>query len=154
MANSAVFPYGITLSGEGAVRLFPAAKVNFLNHEGEWFTLFVLIDSGVNISALPKSDALTFGIALEEGAPAIVGSIGAETRGWQHTVDIRLKDEVLTIPIIFLDDDDAPRILGRAGIFEHFTIIFEEAKRRTGFLDPESAPAKAVGQMFNEMESV
>jgi hypothetical protein len=154
MANSAVFPYGITLSGEGTVRLFPAAKVNFRNHAGEWFTLFVLIDSGATISALPKRDGLTFGIVLEEGVPTIVGSIGAETRGWQHTVDIRLKDEVLTIPLIFLDDDEAPRILGRAGVFEHFTIVFEEAKRRTGWLDSESPPAQAAGQMLDEIESV
>jgi hypothetical protein len=144
MADSTVFPYGITLSGEGVVRLFPAGKVNFRNHEGEWFTLFLLIDSGANISALPKSDALTFGIALEEGAPTIVGSIGAETRGWQHTVGIRLKDEVLTIPIILLDADDAPRILGRAGVFERFTIIFEEAKRRTGFLGAGSQQAQTT----------
>ena len=154
MANSMVFPYGITLSGEGTVRLFPAAKVNFLTREGEWFTLFVLMDSGANISALPKSDAVTLGIALEEGTPIIVGSIGAETRGWHHAVDIRLKDDVLTIPIVFLDDDDAPRILGRAGVFEHFTIVFDEAQRRTGWLDPESPPAHAVGQMLNEIESV
>jgi hypothetical protein len=151
MADSTVFPYGITLSGDGAVRLFPAAKVNFLNHAGEWFTLFVLIDSGANISALPKSDALTFGISLEEGAPTIVGSIGVETRGWQHTVDIQLNDEVLTIPIIFLDDDDAPRILGRAGVFERFTIIFEEAKRRTGFLGTGSQQARTTQELLNEI---
>jgi hypothetical protein len=89
MADSTVFAYGITLSGEGAVRLFPAAEVNFLNHEREWFTLFLVIDSGANISALPKRDALTLGIAVEKGAPTIVGSIGAETRGWQHTVERR-----------------------------------------------------------------
>jgi hypothetical protein len=153
MADSTVFPYGITLSGEGAVRLFPAAKVNFLNHGGEWFTLFLLIDSGANISALPKSDALTFGIVVEEGAPTIVASIGAETRGWQHELDRRLKDEVLKIPIIFLEDDAAPRILGRAGVFERFTIVFEEAKRRTGFLGVGSNQAQTTQGLLDELYS-
>jgi hypothetical protein len=151
MADSTVFSYGITLSGDGAVRLFPAAKVNFLNHKGEWFTLFLVVDSGANISALPKRDARTLGIAVEEGTPTIVVSIGAETRGWQHTVDIRLKDEVLTIPLLFLDDDDAPRILGRAGIFERFTILFEETKRRTGFLGTGSQQAQTTQGLLDEL---
>jgi hypothetical protein len=88
MANTAVFPYGITLSADGAIRLFPAARVDFLDHEGEWFTLFLVIDSGAHISALPKSDAHRFGIAVEKGTPAVVASIGAQTRGWQHELDI------------------------------------------------------------------
>jgi hypothetical protein len=37
------------------------------------------------------------------------------------------------------------------GIFDRFTIVFEEAKRRTGFLDPETPPAKAVRQMLDEV---
>ena len=83
--------------------------------------------------------------------PAVVASIGAETRGWQHELDIRLKDQVLKIPIIFLDDDVAPRILGRAGVFERYTIIFEEAKRRTGFLGTGSQQAQTTQGLLNEL---
>ena len=81
MADRASFPYGITLNEEGAIRLFPAARVNFLNDKREWFTLFLVVDSGATLSLLPKTDASTFGIAAEAGTPMIVSSIGAKIRG-------------------------------------------------------------------------
>jgi hypothetical protein len=87
MRDAAVFPYGITFTGEGSLKTFPAAKVDFLNNQGEWFTLFLLIDSGASVSVLPKADALLFGIELKAGKPAAVAGVGADQiRGWQHTL--------------------------------------------------------------------
>jgi hypothetical protein len=65
--------------------------------------------------------------------------------------NIRLKDEVLTIPLLFLNDDDAPRILVRAGVFERFTIIFEETKRRTGFLGTGSQQAQTTQGLLDDI---
>ena len=100
---------------------------------------------------MPKQDATAFGIDPEAGrAQAIVGIEGVAIKGWEHVVRVRLGEELLDILLLFADSDRAPRLLGREGIFDRFTIVFEEAKRRTGFLDRGSAQAKAVGQMLHE----
>lgn len=154
MSSAFVFPYSITLEAEGRVEIVPTAEVGFLSHEGEWLTLILLIDSGAVASALPKSDAVAFGIDLEKGRQAMIAGIaGQEVKGWEHTVRVRLGGELLEIPLLFVDSDTTPRVLGREGIFDRFTIVFEEAKRRTGWLDPKSPQAKAAGQMLNEIES-
>jgi hypothetical protein len=154
MAPTLVFPYSITLEEDGRPHLYPAAEVGFPSQDGGWFTLFLLVDSGAVTSALPKSDASAFGIDPEAGrAQAIVGIEGIAIKGWEHVVRIRLGDELLDIPLLFVDSDKAPRVLGREGIFDRFTIMFEEAKQRTGFLDRESPPAQAAGQILDAMES-
>jgi hypothetical protein len=152
MADAAVFPYGVSFSGEGSIRLFPAAKVDFLAKQGEWFTLFWLIDSGASVSVLPKTDAPTFGIDLKAGVPAAVGGIGTDhLRGWQHEVRARLTDKIVSIPLIFLDSETAPRILGREGIFDRYTIIFEEKRRRSGMLGSTTRQAERIHTLLDEL---
>jgi hypothetical protein len=151
MARTLVFPYSITLEEDGRPHLYPAAGVGFPAKDGGWFTLFLLVDSGAVTSALPKQDATAFGIDPEAGREqAIVGIEGVAIKGWEHVVRVRLGEELLDIHRPFVDSDRAPRVLGREGIFDRFTIVFEEAKRRTGFLDQGSAQARAVGQMLHE----
>ena len=151
MSSTLVFPYGITIEENGHLHLFPAAEAGFPSKDGGWFTLFLLVDSGAVTSALPKHDASAFGIDPETGQErAIAGIEGVAMKGWEHVVRIRLGDDLLDIPLLFVDSDKAPRVLGREGIFDRFTIIFEETRRRTGLLDPKAPPAKAVGHMLDE----
>ena len=67
MFNSLVFPYGITLREDGVIETVPVAEVGLKDKRGEWLSLFLIIDSGATISALPKGDALTLGIDVEKG---------------------------------------------------------------------------------------
>ncbi len=135
MGNSFIFPYGITLDEYGTVNIFPAARVLFQSGDSEWISLFLVVDSGAKISALPKSDAASLGIIPEEGAPISIKGVGVNMiDGWQHEVVVRLGDAELHLPIVFLDQQSSPRVLGREGVFDRFTVIFEEMKQRSGFL--------------------
>jgi len=152
MRDAAVFPYGITFTGEGHLKTFPAAKVDFLNHQGDWFTLFLLIDSGASVSVLPKTDAPLFGIELKAGTPAAVAGVGTDhLRGWQHTVKAQLTQKMVKVPVIFLDTDHAPRILGRQDVFARYTIIFEEKRRRSALLGVSTAEAERIQALLNEL---
>jgi hypothetical protein len=152
MSSMLVFPYGITLEENGHLHVFPAAEVGFPAQDGGWFTLFLLVDSGAVTSALPQQDASAFGIDPETGrARAIAGIGGVAMKAWEHVVRSRLRDELLDIPLIFLDSDTAPRVLGREGIFDRFTIIFEETKRMTGFLKAESQHAQSTQRMLDDI---
>lgn len=134
--------------------LFPAAEVGFPSKHGGWFTLFLLVDSGAVTSALPKSDAAAFGIDPERGRQtAIAGIAGAPIQGWEHAVRIRFGDEILEIPILFVDSPTAPRVLGREGVFDRFTIVFEENRRRTGFLGTDTELARPTQEALDRLAS-
>lgn len=152
MSKSLVFPYGITLREAGNIDVFPAVEVGFLDKKSDWISLFLLIDSGAAISALPKSDARVFGINVEYGKSSYISGINGEAiRGWNHNISIKLGEIIFKIPIVFLDLESAPRVLGRAGVFDKFTIIFEEVNRRTGFLNSVDAKTKSVSRILDQL---
>jgi len=85
MSRSHIFPYGITLRDGGMVDVFPAAEIFFLSKNGEWISLFFVIDSGATTSALPKNDAKSFGIHAEVGIPTSIRGIGdIVLNGWKQ----------------------------------------------------------------------
>ncbi len=147
---SHVFPYGITLQEGGSIAVFPVAEVTFTTANQEPFSLFLIIDSGATISALPKSDAKIMGVQAEQGAPMAVSGIeGEPLNGWRHTIDVRIHNETISLPVLFLDEEQAPRILGRTGIFDHFTIVFEEGRRRSGLIDKDSSESKRITEILD-----
>lgn len=153
MPKSFIFPYGITLKENGAIDTLPVAEVGFRNKEGEEFSLFLIIDSGATISALPKSDADVLGIDVKNGKPMAISGIGNEKlSGWQHHITIRLKNTIFQLPVVFLDREISPRILGRAGIFGHFILVFEEKQKRTAFIRENEREAQLIQNLLNKIQ--
>ncbi|TSC80062.1 MAG: Uncharacterized protein G01um101429_266 [Parcubacteria group bacterium Gr01-1014_29] len=131
--------------------MFPVAEVLFQHNKG-WIPAFLLIDSGATISALPKSDASVLGVVAEQGTHmAVKGIGGAPISGWRHDIRVKLGKNMLKIPLVFLDDSQAPRVLGRAGVFEKFLVVFEESKRRTGLLGKQTKEAQIVSGVLNKI---
>lgn len=154
MSKSIVYPYGITLREIGIIDVFPAVEVGFLSKESEWLSLFLLVDSGATISALPKSDASALGVDVESGKAAHVSGISGEAiMGWTHEISIKLGENILRVPFVFLDFESAPRVLGRVGVFDKFTIIFEELDRRTGFLNSTNVETKSVSRVLDKFST-
>jgi hypothetical protein len=152
MPKSCLFDYGITFYQDGQIRLFPAAHALFQDTTGEWTSLVLLIDSGAPISALPNIDADLLGIELEQGDPLTVGGIGKEPlAGWRHTLRVRLGENELSLPVVFLDDPHAPRVLGREGIFDRFTVVLEEGRRRTGLIAVNVPEERAISDILDKV---
>lgn len=156
MRSGYVFPYGITLREGGKVDTFPVAEISFPFRGGGRLALFLLIDSGAAISALPKTDARMFGIDVGQGIPMFISGIdGRIIAGWRHEVRVCIKEDTLLLPIVFLDNDFSPRVLGRDGIFDHFTVIFEESRRRSSMIwntTRESRAVKGILDALNKKE--
>lgn len=152
MSKSSVFPYGITLREGGTIDVFPMAEVKIQSKEGEWLSLFLLVDSGAALSALPKSDASFFGINFEKDKIIYITGIGSQPiKGWQHNLTISFGGNMMSLPFVFLDNPNAPRILGRAGLFEKFSVVFEERSKRSGFLESGSKEAGAVSKILGRI---
>lgn len=150
MFESSIFPYGIRLKEGGALDIFPAAEITLNSKNGERLSLIFVIDSGATISALPKTDASVLGINLQEGDQFFVSGIeGTMLSGWRHELPVRLGKNFIKIPVVFLNSDSAPRVLGREGLFNKFTIVFEEAERRSGFLARAKSEAKKVEKILD-----
>lgn len=155
MPDSIVFPYEIILKENGAIDVLPVAEVGFKSKSGERFSLFLIIDSGATISALPKSDAKILGVEAEKGKPVMISGIGGEKiLSWQHNIEVFLKDTSIQFPVVFINKEEAPRILGRAGIFENFTLVFQERKRRTGFLQEGKKEAKLIQKTLDKIQKL
>jgi len=150
--ESHLFPYGITLREDGVIDVFPAVEIRFPLRSGECLSLFFLIDSGAHISAMPASDAAMFDIHPADGEPLFISGIGGTpVRGWRHILQVLLTNKPARIPMVLLDLDDAPRVLGRSGVFDKYTVVFEERKRRTGLL---GAGAKTAGRVAKILDSI
>ncbi|MBI2122087.1 MAG: hypothetical protein HYT98_03110 [Candidatus Sungbacteria bacterium] len=150
MPNIQIFPYGITLREGGAVDVFPAAEVTFEVSKNERLTLFFIIDSGAAISALPKSDAPMLGIDAKSGILTNISGVGGNSViGWTHEVAVGLGKYNLKLPIVFLDHSEAPRVLGRAGLFNRYTIIFEETKHRSSFMDNSTKESRKIAKIVD-----
>jgi len=152
MSKSSVFPYGITLREGGTIDIFPAAEIKVQSKEGEWLSVFLLIDSGAAISALPRSDASFLGIDVARGGVTYVSGVsGQPIKGWAHHLNIRFGNHTMNLPFVFLDNPNTPRVLGRAGLFGKFSIVFEERGKRSGFLDSGSKEANAVSKILSKI---
>lgn len=149
-----IFPYAIKLKEGGVIETFPAIKISFLSKDGEKLSLFLVVDSGATISAFPKSDAKVLGIQPESGIPLSVSGISGEAvNGWKHKIVAYLADKKIQLPVVFLDNELVPRVLGREGIFDDFTIVFEQENQRTGFLEKHSFLAQGIRKILDKLQS-
>src|SRR3990172_9848452 len=106
-----------------------------LSDKATKFEFVVLLDSGADISAIPKSVAELLGLDLSgkkeeiEGisgkAPAVQSTMHLEISGRSHerySFDIPVK--------VILTEQDMPILLGRVGFFDKFVITFDQVNER------------------------
>ena len=152
MSDSVVFPYSITLQQDGRIGTTPTAEVFFKTKTGAHTSLMLLIDSGATISAMPARDAHVFGLDHKKGRRIDVRGVGSgSVQGWVHMMLVRVgqTNSEIEIPVAFLENDDAPYVLGRTGVFDRFTIVLEEQKNRSGFFVPTSRIGKAISRQLD-----
>jgi len=88
-----------------------------------------LLDSGANISVFSADIADYFGIKLTKGRQIYLQGIGGRIVGYIHKLKIIVADVSFMCPIVFSAElITSFNIIGRAGFFSKFLIIFNEAK--------------------------
>jgi hypothetical protein len=100
----------------------PMAYVSLQSKDDEWYLFCPYVDSGADTSLFPKSDSSLLKMNLYDGEyRPILG------------VKMRIGETILNVSVAFADSDEVPRLLGRADLFKHFRIIFDEANLQTIF---------------------
>lgn len=144
-----IFPYGIRFRENGKIETFPAVEIFIFGKRKErGIKAIFYLDSGATISILPGGDAEVLDIDIEEGEKILVrGIFGKALPGYRHLVTSQFNGLELRLPVVFLKSKSVPRILGRAGVFNHFGILFDELKQRTLFLEAEKE-RKTIDSLF------
>jgi hypothetical protein len=118
---------------DGTTVKTPSLPVTLIG-EKETVETVALLDSGADISAIPKEMAEILGFDLS-GEIQLAHGIGGTARTIEKRINVRVgkghENYTLNIPIkIVLDKYDFPPLLGRAGFFKEFTITFMQGRER------------------------
>lgn len=130
------FPYRKEYSSVIGEIYRPVAVIYLQAKDGKWRGFTVYVDSGADITLLPRS-ACTEGLGynLEGGK---LGYVGGVTPGrikiYVRTVATRIGEEKLKARIAFAENDNVPPLLGRADIFDHFKVCYDFQKHETLFI--------------------
>ena len=90
-----------------------------------------LIDSGATISIFRPEVARSLGITIENGKEIFLGGVGGRIKGFVHDVELEVAGKKISCPVVFSNEYHVSlNLLGRAGFFDKFKIIFEEKKKQ------------------------
>lgn len=144
-----MLPYGIRLGHQGKFEVVPIVRVRIRSAKKKEVPGIFVIDSGATTTFLPSTDAEALDLDLKSGDQILVRGVAGQLLGYRHELTLVIEDVVLRrVPVIIADHPEVPRILGRESIFSHFGIFFDEAKRRTLFLDNKER--KTIDSLFRK----
>ena len=116
------FPYQKSALGE----FFPIIEFN-ITHKRETVKINTLVDSGASISVFKPQVAQFLNIPIERGKEIFLGGVGGRIRGYIHNLELEIAGKKVVAPVVFSYEYTVSlNLLGRAGVFQHFKIIFDE----------------------------
>jgi hypothetical protein len=98
--------------------------------------IVAFVDSGADVSIMPKSLADAIGVKRHEKSEVV--GLGGKKEGVHASLNCSLatghEPYRFRISVVIIDDEelakDVPLVLGREGFFEHFEITFREKEKR------------------------
>jgi hypothetical protein len=106
----------------------PTAKVSFYNlSHDSWVTAWLIVDTGADMTTLPKYMAESLNISLERDCwKDSTNGIGGKEVVYilKRKIKVKLGENERIIPISFLNTDRVPALLGRLGFLETFDTEF------------------------------
>lgn len=106
--------------------LRPRLPLQVKNRSGKWVTLSLYVDTGADISILPKSTADIVGVSLKSGDEVIVvGLAGELIRAYLHDLECRLENSApFSMKFAISEKESVVPVLGREGFFQKFNMHF------------------------------
>lgn len=123
-------------NSEGVLNNAPFINIKLRNKNSKLINAIALIDSGADISVIPKDLANILGLNEKENTKGITQGIGGDVKVRRSYINVIVsgKNEKynLFIPVLILQDynQDIPILLGRNGFFENFHITFQQNKKK------------------------
>ncbi len=131
-----IFKYKAIERPDGRIVKSPSIPVTLVG-KGAQYDAIGLLDSGADISLMPKDLAILLGLDIENKSADESRGIGGRVRTIRTVVPIVVEAKRghekhhLSLPInVLLDGEAPPLLLGRAGFFDRFIITFDEAAQK------------------------
>jgi len=110
---------------------YPVCDVEFiLNNKNASY--FMVIDSGADISLIPKSVGEQLGFKRTQ--LKYLGGVGGRAGYYINYANVKIANKKFTAPFAWMTNDDLPMLLGRQGIFSKFNICFKEKRGEVEFI--------------------
>ncbi len=106
--------------------LRPVAQLEIGTENCDWFPVIMYIDSGADISLVPRNFGALLGLDLSSCLGQIRGIGEAIVPLSLQDVSFRLEDNVVKVKIAVALINEVPYILGRYDFFKLFKISFQE----------------------------
>lgn len=124
------FPYRRETSRIFGVIYRPVAQVLVSSNKSDWKSVLMYIDSGADISLLPKEFGNLLNLDLNQNRNEIRG-IGKETIPISlQNVWMRMESNEIKVKVAIALINEVPYILGRYDFFKFHKIVFEEYLKR------------------------
>jgi len=127
--------YPLIKRGDGVEKKLPYIPIDIKGENANtWFHTYALLDSGADLSIIPKDFAELIGAKIGKEVVKANG-LGGQVNVANSKVEVRIngdhRDYTFSIPIqVILDKSITPNILGRDGFFSYFRIEFDHYKER------------------------
>jgi predicted aspartyl protease len=116
----------------------PVAEVLIQSKSGKWYPLFMYVDSGADISLIPRQVGESLGLDFDKSKIQEVKGIGE--RAVPVVISyVRLKigkkefDSKIAVSLI----EEVPLILGRTDVFDEFLVTFDQKNKIVAFISKD-----------------
>lgn len=128
------FPYRREQSGLLGAIYRPVAEVYFKDLQGNELISFMYVDSGADLTLIPKSFGESLGLVAEGKDVSSIRGVGnAPVSVIIRQVWMRIENEEFEARVAWALSEQVPPLLGRTDVFDRFDIRFRQGKRLTEF---------------------
>jgi hypothetical protein len=120
------FAYRKEKSGLLGDILRPVAQLEIKSEESDWFPVIMYIDSGADISLVPRNFGSLLGLDLTKNLGQIRGIGEAIVPLSLQDVKLRIEKHEIKVKIAVALINEVPYVLGRYDFFKLFKISFQE----------------------------
>lgn len=119
--------------------LRPVADVHFVDTDGNKLVSYMYIDSGADITLIPRQLGELLGFAVEEDKIIEIGGIGdTKIPVIIKKAKVMMGDKEIELRVAWALVEEIPPLLGRTDVFELFRVIFDQKNRKIHFVENNS----------------
>lgn len=107
---------------------YPSIPIKYKSTTGLEIEIKALVDSGADITLVPKSLGLNMGLKKQD--LHYIGGVGGRMGYYLNNCYIAINGNYIKIPVAFATKDNIPFLLGRKGVFNRFEFCFNEKRKK------------------------
>ena len=116
----------------------PTYPVKFILDDGSHLVLEMIVDSGADITFIPKKVGEQLGFVRSRHETTFTAyGVGSELSYLVREIAIKIEETELTVRLLWSQDESVEDILlGRLDVFDHFDVLISQRNRKVKFIPP------------------